>query len=245
MNRRSRLSFTLHLLPVVLFSTVVITVFLHGTLASEEPGDQDRAIRATIVIESTLSKDGIGETRAICIVNQEKLTALESFFPGYRRLPSSDEAGAWEAKYRVYFDFPGGKSICVTVSENHDAGYWSVGRGDFETKGNFNEFVDGLAAAPGREDKQAEGLRRDDPGIESGAASPASIREKEAVWMLFRRIKASMDGTEPPESWPEKMRHVGTAWVVDIDTSRLPGGYPEQIVIDITGTGGHSGNPKR
>lgn len=82
-------------------------------------------------------------------------------------------------------------------------------------------------------------------------ATSASIRdeepcrEEEAVRLLLRCAKARIDGIQPPASWPEKVRRVGSAWVADIDTSRLPGGYPEQIVIDITVTGGHEGNPKR
>lgn len=82
-------------------------------------------------------------------------------------------------------------------------------------------------------------------GTGKGAVGANAILEEEAVRLLFRRERARMDGTEPPASWPEKVRRVGSAWVVDIDTSRLPGGYPEQIVIDVTGTGGHSGIPKR
>ncbi len=77
------------------------------------------------------------------------------------------------------------------------------------------------------------------------AVAPDAIREEEAARLLFRRERARIDGTEPPESWPEKVRRVGSAWVVDLDAGRRPGGYPEQIVIDITTTGGHSGNPKR
>lgn len=48
------------------------------------------------------------------------------------------------AGYHVYFDFGGGETINVTVSQNENAGSWSVGRGDFETKGDFNGFVAGL-----------------------------------------------------------------------------------------------------
>ena len=79
----------------------------------------------------------------------------------------------------------------------------------------------------------------------AAAVAPGAIREEEAVRLMFRRERARIDGTESPESWPEKVRRVGSAWVVDLDTSQRPGGYPEQIVIDITTTGGHSGNPKR
>jgi hypothetical protein len=68
--------------------------------------------------------------------------------------------------------------------------------------------------------------------------------EENAARVLIRKAKARMDGTVPPTAWPEKIRRVGTAWVVDIDTTRLPSGYAEQLVVEVTSTGGHSGKPK-
>lgn len=70
------------------------------------------------------------------------------------------------------------------------------------------------------------------------------LSEEEATRVLLRHAKARIDGTQPPASWPKKIRRVGSAWVVDIDTSRLPGGYAEQIVVEVTYTGGHSNKPK-
>ena len=61
----------------------------------------------------------------------------------------------------------------------------------------------------------------------------------------MRREKSRIDGTEPPAAWPEDVRRAGRAWVVDIDTDKLPGGYPEQIVVEVTATGGHTRQPKR
>jgi hypothetical protein len=75
------------------------------------------------------------------------------------------------------------------------------------------------------------------------AAAPTP--EEQAVRVLLRQQKARLDGVMPPASWPEKIRRVGTAWVADIDTRQLPGGYPEQLVVEVTTTGGHTGRPKR
>ena len=105
-------------------------------------------LRATIVAEGVLGRGGVGEVRAVRVADPAKLSALEAFFPGYRRRPTSDTAGGWMAGHQVYFDFAGGETVCVTVSKNEDAGSWSAGRGDFETNGDFNAFVAGL---PGKD----------------------------------------------------------------------------------------------
>ena len=89
----------------------------------------------------------------------------------------------------------------------------------------------------------------------SGASPPASTApvlhgdaELEAARVLLRPEKARIDGTTPPASWPEHdaVRRLGDrTWVVDIDTSRLPGGYPEQLTVEVIGAGGHTRRPKR
>ena len=73
----------------------------------------------------------------------------------------------------------------------------------------------------------------------------ADADEEAAVRTLMRREKSRIDGTEPPAAWPEDVRRAGRAWVVDIDTEKLPGGYPEQIVVEVTATGGHTRQAKR
>lgn len=101
-------------------------------------------IMATIVVAGVLDRDGVGELKAIRITDREKLSTLEAFFPDYRQRPANDTGAGWMRGYDVYFEFPGGETITVTVSQNENAGSWSVGRGDFETKGDFNAFVAGL-----------------------------------------------------------------------------------------------------
>ena len=85
------------------------------------------------------------------------------------------------------------------------------------------------------------------PPASTAQAVPVSD-ELQAVRELLRHEKARIDGTMPPRSWPEAsaVRQVGRgAWVVDIDTSRLPGGYAEQLIVEVSATGGHTGQPKR
>jgi hypothetical protein len=96
-----------------------------------------------------------------------------------------------------------------------------------------------------KEQELAE-LRKKATTLRVKTGAPAATRSEEnAARVLIRHAKAEIDGGTPPASWPEKVRRVGTSWVADIDTSRLPGGYPEQILIEVSVAGGHSGRPKR
>ena len=69
--------------------------------------------------------------------------------------------------------------------------------------------------------------------------------EENAAKLLARAFKQKMDGSAPGAKWPEAIRKNGNAWIVDIDTQALPGGYPEQIIIETIAAGGHSGIAKR
>jgi hypothetical protein len=54
-------------------------------------------------------------------------------------------AAGWKRGYEVYFDYPDGVSVRLSVSSpGNRPTYWSVGRGDFEAKGDFHRFVAGL-----------------------------------------------------------------------------------------------------
>jgi hypothetical protein len=83
--------------------------------------------------------DHEGKTNALRITGERPLAILENYFPSYRTQPASDEAGSWEAKYEVYVNFSHGKTYRVLVSPN--SRYWSMGRGDFELRGYFSDFV--------------------------------------------------------------------------------------------------------
>jgi hypothetical protein len=105
-----------------------------------------RPSSAVILFEEPAGRDGVGELKAIRLTDPKKLILLESFFPDYRKRPDSDDAAAWEAAYRIYFDFPNGEALRVSVSRNDQAGRWSVGRGDFRTKGDFTRFIADLVS---------------------------------------------------------------------------------------------------
>ena len=97
-------------------------------------------------------------------------------------------------------------------------------------------------------EKQIRGKEQELAALRTKAASlrvktgaPAAARpEEDAARVLIRHAKARFDRVAPPASWPEKVRRVGSAWVADIDTTRLPSGYPEQIVVEVSTAGGHS-----
>ena len=124
-----------------LSTILAISMLLYG---GEPPAAHARPTDALVVREGVLPRGGVGEVSAIRVADPEKLAALEAFFPGYRKRPSSELAGAWMAGHRVYFNFPGGETIRVTVSENDKGRSWTVGRGDFATAGKFVGFAEGL-----------------------------------------------------------------------------------------------------
>ena len=81
---------------------------------------------------------------------------------------------------------------------------------------------------------------------EAAAVEPDVVySEENAAKLLARICKERIDGAAPAADWPETIRKSGNAWIVDLDTQQLPGGYPEQIVIEATFAGGHTGNAKR
>ncbi len=65
----------------------------------------------------------------------------------------------------------------------------------------------------------------------------AALSEEAAVRFLMRQCRRQIDGTEPAPSWPDRIRREGSAFIVDIDTSLHPGGYPERIVVDVRAIG--------
>jgi hypothetical protein len=120
--------------------------------------------RAVVLVEDTHDELGIARLESISIVNRDTIQTLESFFPNYRSLPGSDIAGGWKAGIHVYFDFPLGRTIRVTVAKNDDGKTWSVGHGDFRTQGDFEKFVNDLKTARKPQTKGTEttgSLRQD------------------------------------------------------------------------------------
>jgi hypothetical protein len=76
------------------------------------------------------------------VTEPKQVAALAAHFPGYEKRPSSAAAAGWEKGYEVYFDFPDGVSVRLMVSSpKNRPTHWSVGRGDFETEGDFHKFV--------------------------------------------------------------------------------------------------------
>lgn len=131
-----------------LITFLAAAVRLHG---GEKPAIDLKPTDALVVREGVLPRGAVGKVSAVRVADPEKLAALEAFFPGYRNRPSSEMAGAWLAGHRVYFNFPGGETIRVTVSENDQGRSWTVGRGDFATVGKFVGFAEGLGLdRPGR-----------------------------------------------------------------------------------------------
>jgi hypothetical protein len=134
---------------LVTFSLATVAAGLHAVAEKPNGGTQTNDRRphsALIVITGIINKDGVGEQKAIRILNPQKIAALEAFFPNYQKRPTSERAGAWKEGYNVYFDYPDAESFRVTVSANGDSAFWTMRGGDFETRGDFKAFVASLQA---------------------------------------------------------------------------------------------------
>lgn len=105
-------------------------------LAEETP---EKPLSALIVFEHE------GKTNALRIAGERPLAILENYFPNYRTQPASDDVGTWDARYEVYLNFAHGKTHRVLVSPN--SRYWSMGRGDFELRGYFSDYVAAMLKA--------------------------------------------------------------------------------------------------
>ena len=132
-----RLSAFFPILSVLLFGVV----WSRGRTTQAGEKKDTRPFMATIVVVGVIDADGVRGLTAIRVTDRQKLSALESFFPSYQQRPSASAPAGWEAGYHVYFDFPGGETINVTVSRDTKGGAWSVGNGDHPTRGDFQAFV--------------------------------------------------------------------------------------------------------
>lgn len=79
------------------------------------------------------------------LTEAKQVAALAAHFPEYEERPAIDTAAHWKRGYEVYFDYPDGVSVRLTVSSpKNRPTHWSAGRGDFEAEGDFHKFVANL-----------------------------------------------------------------------------------------------------
>ncbi len=117
-------------------SLAIISLFVWSStipFSRAEDAPPEKPLSALIVY------DHGGQTNVLRVEGERQLAILEAYFPGYRTQPESSEAGAWEAKYEVFINLKHGKTYRVLVSSN--SRFWSMGRGDFEMRGYFTDFV--------------------------------------------------------------------------------------------------------
>jgi hypothetical protein len=134
--------------PIIATAAALLTVFSIWIVAGEKAALDEAPHRALIVVEGVHGTEGVGQFAAISVVDRPTIGKLESFFPNYRKLPSSDIAAGWKTGATVYFDFGNARTVRVTVAKNDDGKTWSVGNGDFNTRGDFNGFLKQLRSLP-------------------------------------------------------------------------------------------------
>ncbi len=112
--------------------------------AKKKDGKPRAPSEVFITFDSVYQKDRIGRFSTIGVQDPKLIAAIEAFFPNYRNSPSSNVAAGWERGYVVFFKFPNGQTTSVTVAGKGNGPFWTQGRGDFETKGDFKQFAEGL-----------------------------------------------------------------------------------------------------
>lgn len=127
----------------IVTNAFAVTVLLTSlaVLQASEAKVADSPHSAVVVVQGAHSREGVGEFKAISVLNKDDIARLEAFFPAYQTQPTSSAAGGWEAGYDVYFSFRNGRTLKVTVSRNGGGEFWAMGDGDFRTRGDFPAFV--------------------------------------------------------------------------------------------------------
>lgn len=125
---------------IVVAAAALVTVCV---VAAEKAAKNDAGAprRALVVFEGVHGRDGIGQMTAISVVDRDKIAKLEGFFPNYRKAPASSIAAGWKTGQTIYFDFGKGQTLRVTVSGNDDGKTWSMGSGDFDTRGDLAAYL--------------------------------------------------------------------------------------------------------
>ena len=142
---------------LVLLACIGILGFRSGltiAVAEDKAPAAELPLSALIVPEAIHSRAGIGETKAISIVNGPTIAKLAALFPKFERQPSSEVAGAWEAGYVIYFNFKGNRIVRVILSGNDKGETWSTGDGDFKTNGDFRAFLEAVRTKTGKDTKK-------------------------------------------------------------------------------------------
>jgi hypothetical protein len=133
---------------IIAVAVLLVTVLAVWIVAGERTTKDESPHSAVIVLAGTHNLEGVGKFTAISISDRQKIEKLEGFFPNYRKFPSSDIAAGWKAGSHVYFNFANGRTVRVTVSKNDDGKTWSIGHGDFQTRGDFEGYLKELQNLP-------------------------------------------------------------------------------------------------
>jgi hypothetical protein len=120
-----------------LFCVLLLVATVVPAAHAEDP--PEKPLSALIVF------DHEGKTSALRVEGERQLAILENYFPGYRLRPEGGDPGAWDARYEVFINLKHGQTFRILVSPN--SRFWSMGRGDFELRGYFADFVAALLKA--------------------------------------------------------------------------------------------------
>lgn len=116
--------------------------FVAVCASGAKPAAERISPRSVVIVKQAMhSEAGIARPETISIVNADKIATLEKMFPEYDQMKAGGPPAGWEMGYLVYFNFPKGRTLRLTLSFNDKGQTWSMGDGDFATRGNFQKFL--------------------------------------------------------------------------------------------------------
>lgn len=121
------------LLPLLLAWLALTTTLTHAQEPATKSLSELEPNNVLVVFELE------GKLMAIRLEQESQIAVFQSCFPNYRSRPAGEGMAMWKPKYEIYFNFPSGETIRVTVSSN--SRYWSTGRGALEIRGAYFNHV--------------------------------------------------------------------------------------------------------
>lgn len=126
-------------------SLLVLALWLLLGIQASAEDQPEKADKPEKPLSALIVFDHDGKTTALRVEGERQLAILESYFPSYRMRPEGADPGGWDAKYEVFINLKHGETYRLLVSGN--SRYWSMGKGDFELRGYFSDFVAALLKA--------------------------------------------------------------------------------------------------
>ncbi len=128
----------------VIVPCLLMGIGIVGLLVGTKKNATESPLGVLIVKQAMHSKQGIAKPRFSALSIPKRLGSWKVCSPLIASPLTVQWPAGWKAGYWVYFNFPKGRTVRVTVSGNDNGQTWSTGDGDFATEGDFQKLVEQL-----------------------------------------------------------------------------------------------------